>query len=125
MEPYFSYGKLPAQDVARARRFYADTLGLEPFGEHNDHLFYDVAGTRFMIFPSIGKPSGMHDQFGFVVGDIGAEVTRLRENGVDLLETPVTRDGVAELGPVRAAWFKDSEGNLLNLIEGNSPLWSR
>jgi catechol 2,3-dioxygenase-like lactoylglutathione lyase family enzyme len=120
----FAYAKLPAQDIERARRFYDDTLGLRPFGEDNGHLYYDVAGVRFMLFPSTGRPSGTHDQFGFVVKDLVSAVAGLREAGVVFEENPYTREGIADLGHVRAAWFKDSEGNLLNLIEGESPLWA-
>ena len=54
----YVYGKLPAQDVQRARRFYQETLGLSPFAEHNNHLYYEAAGVRFLIFPSVGAYSG-------------------------------------------------------------------
>jgi predicted enzyme related to lactoylglutathione lyase len=113
------YAKLPAQDVERARAFYADTLGLTPFHEQEGHLRYEVAGTQFLVFASSGSPSGTHDQFGFVVDDIDGVVATLRERGVHF-ETygglPMA-DGIAELGPVRAAWFKDSEGNLLSIAQ--------
>ena len=124
MDLTFAYGKLPAQDVERARRFYDEKLGLRPFAEHAGHLYFDVAGARFMVFPSTGRPSGTHDQFGFVVGDLVAGVAELRRRGVVFEENELTDDGIADFGPVRAAWFKDSEGNLLNLIEGSSPMWS-
>lgn len=39
-------------------------------------------------------------------------------------KTEHTVDGVADFGEVRAAWFKDTEGNLLNLIDGVSAMWS-
>ena len=120
----FAYAKLPAQDVDRARRFYEEKLGLRPFAESGDHLYYDVAGVRFMIFPSTGRPSGTHDQFGFVVKDLVGTIVELRDTGVVFEDHPHTHDGVADFGQVRAAWFKDSEGNLLNLIEGESPLWA-
>lgn len=119
-----AYGKLPAQDIERARRFYDEKLGLRPFAEDGPHLYFDVGGARFMVFQSSGQPSGTHDQLGFAVEDIVARVEELRRNGVVFEENDYTRDGIAELGPVRAAWFKDSEGNLLNLIEGASQLWS-
>jgi hypothetical protein len=44
---------------------------------------------------------------------------------VVLEDFPGTSDGIADLGPVRVAWFRDSEGNLINVSEGSSPLWSR
>jgi len=116
-----AYGKLPAQDIERARRFYDEKLGLQPFGEHGPHLYYDVGGARFILFQSAGAPSGTHDQLGFVVDDLAGRVDELRQRGVVFEDNEHTVDGIAELGEVRAAWFKDSEGNLLNLIEG---LWT-
>lgn len=120
----FAYAKLPAEDIERARTFYVEKLDLRPFAEHAGHLFFDVGGVRFMVFPSTGRPSGDHDQLGFVVDDIGHEVAELRRRGVTFEENELTRDGIADFGRLRAAWFKDSEGNLLNLIEGASPMWS-
>lgn len=121
----FAYGKLPAQDIGRARRFYEEKLALTPFGDDgHGHLYYDVSGVRFMLFQSTGRPSGTHDQFGFVVPDIADRVRELRGRGVVFEDNELTNDGIADLGPLRAAWFKDSEGNLLNLIEGTSPLWA-
>jgi catechol 2,3-dioxygenase-like lactoylglutathione lyase family enzyme len=119
LQAHVAYAKLPAQDVERARRFYDEKLGLRPFDEHDAyHLFYDVGGARFLVFQSNGAPSGNHDQLGFVVDDIRARVDELRDRGVVFEDYDNTVDGVADLGPVRAAWFKDSEGNVLNLIEG-------
>jgi catechol 2,3-dioxygenase-like lactoylglutathione lyase family enzyme len=123
LQAQLAYAKLPARDVERARRFYEEKLGLRPFGEDGPHLYYDVGGARFLLFQSTGQPSGTHDQLGFVVDDLRARVADLRQRGVTFEENDYTVDGVAELGPVRAAWFKDSEGNLLNLIEGASALW--
>src|ERR687884_2173855 len=73
-----SYAKLPARDVERARAFYADRLNLTPFGEHNSHLFYEVGGSHFMVYPSNGAASGTHDQIGFAVEDVESMVATLR-----------------------------------------------
>lgn len=118
------YAKLPTQDLERARRFYDEKLGLRPFGEQGPHLFYNVGGARFLLFQSAGAPSGSHDQMGFVVDDIKARVGELRDRGVAFEDYEFTVDGIADFGEVRAAWFRDTEGNLLNLIEGASEMWS-
>jgi catechol 2,3-dioxygenase-like lactoylglutathione lyase family enzyme len=120
-----AYAKLPAQDMERARRFYDEKLGLQPLDDHDpQHLFYDVAGVRFLLFQSSGAPSGTHDQMGFVVQDIKARVDELRDRGVVFEDYEQTVDGVAQFGEIRAAWFKDTEGNLLNLIEAPSAMFS-
>ena len=117
-----SYAKLPAQDVERARAFYRDVLGLEPVRDHQSHLFYECGGASFLVFPSSGSPSGTHDQLGFAVDDVEATAATLRDRGVELetYEAPPGcsfRDGIMDYGPVKAAWFKDSEGNLISIAQ--------
>jgi catechol 2,3-dioxygenase-like lactoylglutathione lyase family enzyme len=115
----YVYGKLPAQDIRRAERFYKEKLGLIPFAEANDHLFYEVQGVRFVIFPSSGAPSGTHDQLGLVVEDLKVEVASLRSKGV-LFETfpgLTGEDGIMDRGSFKTAWFRDSEGNLISFAQ--------
>jgi mannose-6-phosphate isomerase-like protein (cupin superfamily)/predicted enzyme related to lactoylglutathione lyase len=127
-----TYAKLPARDIERARAFYADRLNLTPFGEHNSHLFYEVGGSHFMVYPSSGAASGTHDQIGFTVEDVESIVAKLRSNGVNFeeYEPPSgasATDGIMDFGGVKAAWFKDSEGNLISIVEfaGGSPFAAR
>jgi tRNA-Thr(GGU) m(6)t(6)A37 methyltransferase TsaA len=120
--------RLPAQDLDRARRFYAEKLGLEPVEERAGGLRYRVAGGEFALFQSAGAASGEHTQMGWEVDDIEVAVRELRERGVAFEEYDVpgltTVDGIAEIegnypseGGVgeRAAWFRDSEGNLIGI----------
>jgi steroid delta-isomerase-like uncharacterized protein len=116
------YGKLPAKDVNHARAFFAEKLGLEPFGEHDNHLYYEVGGAYFIIFPSTGAPSGTHDQLGLVVDDLASAMGRLRASGVVFEEYPAPpgasmHDGVMHRGHIKTAWFKDTEGNLISIAE--------
>lgn len=122
MQINYGYGKLPAQDIERARRFYEENLGLRPLREHNDHLHYALDTMRFVLFPSRGRPSGTHDQLGLVVDDLASAMAELRSKGVVFESySGLTENGVATFGPMKVAWFKDSEGNLLSLAE-NSPI---
>jgi catechol 2,3-dioxygenase-like lactoylglutathione lyase family enzyme len=116
------YPTLPASDLNRARTFYREKLGLEPTQETPAALFYTGGeGSRFILFPSQGKASGSHTQIGWQVPDIHAEVAQLKARGVVFEEYDFpglkTVNSVAETGPVKAAWFKDSEGNLLGLAQ--------
>ena len=122
--------RLPAQDLERARTFYADRLGLHPVDEREGGLLYEAGGQEFAIFASSGRASGDHTQLGFVVPNLDLTVRELRERGVvfeenDLGGLPV-HDGIVEIdgyypsrAPVgeRAIWFHDSEGNLLGISE--------
>jgi hypothetical protein len=56
--------RLPAQDLERARRFYAEKLGLHPVEERDGGLRYRCGPTLFALFASAGEPSGTHTQMG-------------------------------------------------------------
>ncbi len=119
--------RLPAQDLERARAFYAEKLGLEPIDERPGGLRYQCAAGRFTVFASTGAASGDHTQMGWEVDDLEAVVRQLRDRGVVFEEFDVpgfrTVDGIAEIEGnypsagtgERAAWFRDSEGNLLGI----------
>ena len=117
--------RIPAQDLQRARRFYADKLGLEPSEERPGGLLYRCASGEFALFESAGTASGEFTQMAWQVDDIEAAVSSLRARGVQFenydLPGLTTTDGIATVegnypskgSGERAAWFRDSEGNLL------------
>jgi predicted enzyme related to lactoylglutathione lyase len=115
------YATIPAQDLERARSFYAEKLGLQPEEERPDGLRYRCGDGGFLLFASSGEPSGTHTQAGWDVDDIEAAVEALRGRGVVFEEYDLpgfkTVNGIAEIEGVRGAWFKDSEGNLLAIGE--------
>jgi hypothetical protein len=90
--------------------------------EQHGHCFYECNGASFLVFPSSGSPSGTHDQLGFVVDDVAGAVETLRARGVRF-EAYEPRPGatfendVMDMGTVKAAWFKDSEGNLISIAQ--------
>jgi catechol 2,3-dioxygenase-like lactoylglutathione lyase family enzyme len=114
---------LPATDLERARRFYAEKLGLTPeieLPDVRDGLFYRCGGgTRFLLFPSPNAASGTHTQMTWMTHDIEADVAELKARGVvfEEYDTPQVKTvkSVATIGQSKGAWFKDSEGNLLAL----------
>ena len=93
--------RLPAQDLERARRWYADKLALEPVEEREGGLRYQCGGVSFALFESVGKPSGAHTQMGWEVADIDAVAAELRARGVVFEEYDlpglVTVDGIADI----------------------------
>lgn len=122
--------RLPARDLDRARRFYAEVLGLEPVDERPGGLLYRCGGTDFVVFQSAGSSPGTFTQMAWEVDDIEAVVAELRRRGVTFEEVDLpglrTRDGIAEIEGnypskgargERAAWFRDSEGNLMGIGE--------
>jgi predicted enzyme related to lactoylglutathione lyase len=116
------HAALPASDLERARAFYEGTLGLTPERVFPGGVFYAMGeGTRFFIFPSSGKASGAHTQMGFRVADIESEMTDLKARGVVFEEYDMPAfdkaTSIATFEFNRSAWFKDTEGNLLGLVQ--------
>src|SRR3954468_21540307 len=119
--------RIPAQDLERARWFYADKLGLIPSEERPGGLRYQCGSGAFALFQSAGAPSGTHTQMGWEVDDIEATVRELKARGVTFEEYDLpgltTVGGIAEIRGnypskgtgERGAWFRDSEGNMLGL----------
>jgi len=117
-----SYATLPAQDIQRARKFYEQKLGLTPDAVMPDGgVVYRTGSTGFSVFPSQGKASGDHTQIALHVADVISTVGGLGKSGVrfDEYDRPgfKTEGGVADMVDDKGAWFKDTEGNLLGLIQ--------
>lgn len=113
---------LPASDTARAKRWYQDKLGLSPSNEERGNLVYEVdGGTAFVLYPTPNPSRGGHTQLGFTTKDIEADVAELKQRGVvfEEYDSPgiKTENSIASPGPIRAAWFKDSEDNMIGLIQ--------
>ena len=97
-------------------------------------LRYLVGRGEFALFESAGAPSGDHTQMAWEVDDLESTVAKLRERGLELEEYDLpglsTVDGITEVsgnypskGGVgeRAAWFRDSEGNLIGIGQAIRP----
>jgi catechol 2,3-dioxygenase-like lactoylglutathione lyase family enzyme len=114
---------IPASDIERAKKWYADTLGLKPTSEDPTGVQYRLGeGTEFWVYPSEFAGTNQATVMGFLAKDLQAEMDDLKRKGVTFEEYDIpgvkTVDGIAEMGPgERAAWFKDSEGNILALFE--------
>jgi len=109
---------LPVKDMARARRFYEEGLGLEPVGAKPDGKFvYRCGDALLALFPR-GEPSkAEHTAVSFEVKDVAREVDELTKRGVRFEDYDYpglkTVNKVCVLGSEKAAWFKDPEGNIL------------
>jgi len=112
---------LPVKDIDRARAFYEGRLGFKPGGLKPDGKFvYEVGGTTLALFP---KPEGTkadHTAVSFRVDDIAASIRDLKKAGVVFEDYDLpgfkTVEHVCVLGAEKAAWFKDSEGNLVGVV---------
>jgi catechol 2,3-dioxygenase-like lactoylglutathione lyase family enzyme len=122
--------RLPVQDLDRARRWYAEKLGLEPAEERPGGLLYRLANGAFALFASAGSSSGTFTQAAFEVDDLAAVVAELKRRGVVFEDVDLpglkTVESIAEVQgnyPSKggkgelAAWFRDCDGNLLGIGE--------
>ena len=113
---------LPVKDMARARRFYEEGLGLKPLGLKADGKFiYRCGGTELALFPRPDGTKAEHTAISFKVADIGKEIRELEARGVQFADYDLpglkTVEHVCVLGSEKAAWFQDPEGNILCLHE--------
>jgi catechol 2,3-dioxygenase-like lactoylglutathione lyase family enzyme len=118
--PMFAY--IPARDVARARAFYEGTLGFHPARETAGGVVYEFGGrTACFLYPTSNAGTSKASQAFWEVEDIEREVAELKERGVQLedydIPGPRSANGVVTAGGAKAAWFKDTEGNILAIIE--------
>ena len=120
--------RIPVQDLGRAESFYAERLGLRPVERRPGGLLYRCSVGEFALFESAGTASGTHTQMGWEVEDLEEVVAELSSRGVVFEEYDLpglrTVNGIAQVegnypskGGIgeKAAWFRDSEGNLLGL----------
>lgn len=111
---------LPVTDSERAGHFYADSLGLKQTGKGEDGtLYFSAAGGAIGLRPMPAGTQSENTALSFEVGDLPAEINVLEGRGVRFQDFETeglkTVGHIAELGAERAAWFTDSEGNVLCL----------
>jgi len=116
------YAYIPVKDVARARRFYEQTLGFTPGREVGGGVFYESADrTACFLYPTPNAGSSRASQAFWQVADVEREVAELKARGVSFEEYDLpglkTKQGIATAGDAKAAWFKDSEGNILAVVQ--------
>ena len=118
---------LRAEDVARAKKFYADVLGLKPVdvpGSGSEGMFAAGAGTVVLIYERPGMPAPQNTVLGFNLpaDQFDQVAAALRAKGVTFEDYDVpeiglkTVNGIAEFEGTKAAWFKDSEDNIVNIV---------
>jgi predicted enzyme related to lactoylglutathione lyase len=116
---------IPAGDLKRARDFYADKLGLTPSFELADvmMIYKTDRGAVFSVYQTEYAGQAGHTIAQWHVDDVDAEVRDLTQKGVTFEQYDLPgvqwQDNVASMeGMGKAAWFKDSEGNILCLDDG-------
>jgi predicted enzyme related to lactoylglutathione lyase len=108
---------IPASNVARARKFYEEAVGLEPREEYAGGVIYECGGTEAFLYPTSNAGTSRASQAFWQVDDVEAEVAELKARGVKFEEYDMPgvtmKNSIATAGGARTAWFKDTEGNIL------------
>jgi len=116
------YAYIPVKDVARARRFYEQQLGFKPSAEVAGGVVYQCGDrTGSFLYPTPNAGTSKASQAFWQVSDIEREVAELKARGVEFEEYDMPGEkspsGVVTAGGAKAAWFKDSEGNIMAIIQ--------
>ena len=113
---------IPVSDVARARRFYEQKVGLKPKEEYACGVIYECGkGSWVFMYPSAEAGTSKASTAFWSVEDVAAEVRELKARGVVFEEYDMhgikTVNSIATAGGAKTAWFKDSEGNILAISQ--------
>jgi catechol 2,3-dioxygenase-like lactoylglutathione lyase family enzyme len=113
---------IPVADVARARKFYEERIGLKPKEEYAGGVIYECGkGSWVFLYRSPGAGTSKASTAFWAVDDVAAEVAELKARGVTFEEYDMpglkTVDSIATGGGAKTAWFKDSEGNILAISQ--------
>jgi predicted enzyme related to lactoylglutathione lyase len=117
------YAYIPAVDVARARRFYEQKLGFKPKEEFAGGVSYEFGGqTSCFLYPTPNAGTSKASQAFWQVDNIERTVAELKGRGVkfedyDMPGGMKTQNSILTGGGAKAAWFKDSEGNIMAIIQ--------
>jgi predicted enzyme related to lactoylglutathione lyase len=118
--PMFAY--IPAKDVPRARRFYEQKLGFKPKHEIAGGVVYEFGDhTACFLYPTDNAGTSKASQAFWQVDDVEREVAELKSRGVKFEDYDMPGEkspsGVVTAGGAKAAWFKDSEDNIMAIIQ--------
>lgn len=116
---------IPAANLDRAIGWYREKLGLEPVERMEAGAAYALAGgMRMFLYKSDYAGTARHTLVSFDAPDLGADMAALRQRGVVFIDYDLpglkTVGGLADFGPVKNAWAKDSEGNIIGFVQGMS-----
>ena len=109
------------KDLAVAKQFYEKTLGLSPVGAEGDEVVVFKSGnSKLNVYRSEFAGTNRATAVTWSVDDVDREVRELKNKGVafEHYEMPGSKleGDVHVFGDMRVAWFKDPDGNILNLI---------
>ncbi|GAA5045181.1 catechol 2,3-dioxygenase-like lactoylglutathione lyase family enzyme [Thermocatellispora tengchongensis] len=115
-----AYSGFAVKDVAEAKRFYGETLGIE-VSEANGMLTLRLGGgTQVLVYPKPDHTPATYTILNFPVPDIEAAVDELARRGVRFERYEgfdMDDKGIARGQGPAIAWFTDPSGNILSVLQ--------
>jgi len=116
-----AFSGFSANDIPRAKEFYARTLGLEVSESHGILTLHLAGGNKVIIYPKPNHVPATFTVLNFPVDDIDLAVDELRKRGVrfeqyNLPDLKTDEKGIMRGNGPTIAWFKDPAGNILSVI---------
>ena len=116
-----AFSGFSVNDIQKAKEFYGKTLGLEVSESHGLLNLHLAGGTTVLIYPKPNHAPASFTILNFPVDNIEEAVDQLTKKGVrfERYEGDLKTDekGVFRGGGPLIAWFKDSAGNILSVLE--------
>ena len=116
------YAYIPAKDLARARKFYEGKLGFVPKQVMEGGVVYEFADkTACFLYLTPNAGTSQASQAFWSVADVDREIEALKARGIAFEDYDMPGEkspsGALSAGGAKAAWLKDSEGNIMALIQ--------
>ncbi|MCW1907736.1 MAG: VOC family protein [Candidatus Saccharibacteria bacterium] len=113
------FATVAVSDITKGKEFYGTKLGLQQVDENPGGVTYESGGGRLFIYQSPTAGSGQATCAAWEVSNISEVVQELVAKGITFEHYDFpggTRDGdIHIMGPMKAAWFKDPDGNILSV----------
>src|SRR5947208_2534930 len=112
---------IPVANLQRARKFYEETVGLDPGAVYGGGVIYKCGDTEVFLYPTSNAGTSKASQAFWQVDDVEAEVTELKRRGVKFEDYDMPgvtmKNSILTGGGAKAAWFKDTEGNIMAVAQ--------
>ncbi len=117
-----SMATIPAANIERAKKFYTEKLGFKPEETvPTGEIVFKSGVSSFLLYPSQYAGTAKNTAMTFQTDNLERDVRDLRNKGIKFEDYDMgdlkTVNGIATLGDVKGAWFKDTEGNIIALTE--------
>lgn len=118
------YPTIPVTDLGRSKNFYENVLGLtDAVATHEGVIYSAGLGTKLYIYERAPSKAD-HTLASFRVENIEQTISELSAKGVsfehyDFPNLKTNEQGIASIGDLKAAWFKDPDGNILAISQSS------